>query len=135
MKGKGYNSFMLNKDPKGFSDRQLRYVFRRIISRIKQKPKGYFIIKHLRGACGLYCWGESIQIDPRKEFIPTIIHEVLHDLYPNNWEGWTARVESKIVNILKPHDIYELLNVFMKRVALGQNKLRRRKKRKLSKSY
>jgi len=121
---------MVNQDPKDFKSAQLRYFFRRVLSRIKQKPRGYFVFKKLRGACGLCYWGEGIKIDPRKEIIPTIIHEVLHDLYPKNWEGWTLRVESKIVNILKPRDIYMLLNLFFSKMDISTKKSKKKKKTK-----
>jgi hypothetical protein len=54
-----------------------------------------------------------VEIDYRKEVIPTIIHEVLHDLYENNTEKWVYQVESKISQILKTKDIINLLQAFI----------------------
>ena len=119
---KGYNKKVINKDPKTFNRTQLRYIYRRIVNRIEKKPRGYFIFKKLRGSCGLYCWGEYIKIDPRRDLVPTIIHEVLHDLYPKNWEGWVSRIELKIINILTPYDIYRLLTIFFSKLDIKPHK-------------
>lgn len=114
------------KDPKKFTKSELRYLFRRICLRIKQKPRGYFILSKLRGACGYCNFEESIQIDYRKLLVPTIIHEVIHDMYPNEWEGWVLRLESKLVNILKPADVVSLVTLFFA-------KMQNNKKRKVLK--
>jgi hypothetical protein len=122
---------MKNVDPKKFTQKKLRYYFRRIIARIQRKPRGFFEFKKMRGTCGIWSWDDPIKIDYRKPLIPTIIHEVLHDLYPDNWEGWTARVESKIVNILTPYDIYILLTAFFQKLDISPKppKFAARKKR------
>lgn len=132
MGSKRYNNIVINRDPKKYSRSQLRYIYRRIIDRISAKPRGYFVFKKLRGSCGIYCWEESILIDPRKQLIPTIVHEVLHDLYPKNWEGWVARIELKIVNMLTPYDMWKLLTVFFSKLDIGPYK-RQKVKRKRAK--
>jgi hypothetical protein len=102
-----------NTKPKDLDKNKLRYIFRRIIERIKEKEKGFFQIKKLKGYRGLWYYGDMIEIDYRKEVIPTIIHEVLHDLYENNTEKWVYQVESKISQILKTKDIINLLQAFI----------------------
>jgi hypothetical protein len=83
----------------------------------------------MRGCYGLFCWEDGIQIDPRRHLVPTIIHEVLHDMYPKNWEGWTQRLESKVVNILSPYDIYILMGAFFQKLEMNttSKKLKRKK--------
>jgi hypothetical protein len=103
-------------------------MFRRVLQRINDKPKGHFSFKKLRGTCGICEWDDGIKIDPRKQLIPTIIHEVLHDLYPKDWEGIILRLESKIVNILTPYDIYILLTLFFDKLDLGKKSYRKTKK-------
>jgi hypothetical protein len=125
---------MQNTDPKNFTKTKLRYLYRKVLRRIKEKPKGYFSFKRLRGYHGICCWNEGISVDPRKELIPTLIHEVLHDLYPNNWEGWTLRVESKIINNITSYDIYILLNEFFKKLDMGAYSKPRPKKKKIKKT-
>jgi hypothetical protein len=99
-----------NMDPKDMDRKKLRYIFRRIVGRIKEKPNGFFQFRKMRGVRGLWWGGDLIEIDHRKEIIPTIIHEVLHDLYENNPEKWVYHVESKISQILNPKDVYTLIN-------------------------
>lgn len=119
---------MNNSDLKLFTKSKLRYMFRRILQRIDEKPKGHFSFKKLRGACGICEWDDGIKIDPRKQLIPTIIHEVLHDLYPKDWEGTILRLESKIVNILTPYDIYILVALFFNKLDLGIQRPHKAKK-------
>ena len=120
---------MINEDPTTLSRSKLRYLFRRVLKRIKEKPRGYFMFKKMRGTWGLYEFDDGITLDPRRTVIPTLIHEVLHDLYPNNWEGWTLRVESKIMNVLTPHDIYTLLIAFFQKLDVTPLKKRTRAKK------
>lgn len=98
-----------NTDPKNLDRKRLRYIFRRILKRIGEKPKGFFKFRKMRGTCGLWWHGDMIEIDYRKQLVPTIVHEVLHDLYQTNPEKWVYQVESKISQILQPRDIYKLL--------------------------
>lgn len=128
----GSSSYNLNKvkDPKKFTKSELRYLFRRICLRIRQKPKGYFILSKLRGACGYCTYEKSIQVDYRKLFIPTIIHEVLHDMYPDQWEGWVLRLESKLVNILRTEDIITLTTLFFAKIKNNGKRKKVEKRRK-----
>jgi hypothetical protein len=119
-----------NIDPKLYSKNKLRYIFNRILRRIKDKPKGYFVLIKLRGACGYCVFDKSIQIDYRKLLVPTIIHEVLHDMYPSKSEIWILRVESKLVNMLSTDDIYKLICLFFSRVILKNKKKGAFKKKK-----
>ncbi len=122
---------MINENPATLSRPKLRYLFRRVLKRIKEKPRGYFMFKKMRGTWGLYEFDDGITLDPRRTVIPTLIHEVLHDLYPNNWEGWTLRVESKIMNVLTPYDIYCLLTLFFQKLDMGtMSRVKRAKKSK-----
>jgi hypothetical protein len=78
----------------------------------------------MRGVRGLWYYGDLIEIDHRKEIVPTIVHEVLHDLYEEKNEKWIHQVESKISQILKPYDIFVLMMAIFSRM-----KLRKRKKK------
>lgn len=119
----------MNEDPTKLDKPKLRYLFRRVLKRIKEKPKGYFMFKKMRGTWGLYEFDDGITLDPRRDIVPTLIHEVLHDLYPHNWEGWTVRVESKIMNVLTPYDIFCLLTLFFQKLDIGP-RVRTRKAKK-----
>jgi len=102
-----------NSNPKNLNATQLRTIFKKIITRIKEKPVGFFKFKKMRAIRGLWCSGDEILIDHNREIVPTIIHEMLHDLYEDNSEKWVARVESKIAQIITPKDVRILLTEFL----------------------
>lgn len=109
-----------NFNPKNLSDVQLRNIFDKIIVRIKEKPVGFFKFKKMRAIRGLWCSGDEILIDHRREIVPTIIHEMLHDLYEDNDEKWVSRVESKIAQIISTKDVHILLTEFFSKMVLSK---------------
>jgi len=107
-----------NMNPKKMDRKKLRYIFRRILKIINEKPDDFFKFRKMRGVRGLWHWGDMIEIDHRKEIIPTIIHEVLHDLYQDNNERWIHQVESKISQILQPYDVFRLMTLTFSKLDL-----------------
>jgi hypothetical protein len=110
-----------NMDHKDMDRKKLRYIFRRILVRIKDKPNGFFKFRKMRGVRGLWWGGDLIEIDHRKEIIPTIVHEVLHDLYESKNEKWIRQVESKIAQILNPKDIFLLMEGVFSKMNIDKN--------------
>jgi len=110
-----------NMNPKEMDKKKLRYIFRRVLTRIKEKPDGFFKFRKMRGTRGLWWGGDLIEIDHRKEIIPTIVHEVLHDLYESKNEKWIRQVESKISQILKPKDIFLLMEGVFSKMNIDKN--------------
>jgi len=53
-----------------------------------------------------------ICIDPRKEFIPTLIHECLHGLYPKYKERRVGNLEKLIIRKMTPKHYINLLKCF-----------------------
>ena len=104
--------------PKDLDSNKLRYIFNEILNRIKEKNLGFFKFKKMRGVRGLWNCGESIEIDYRHEIVPTIIHEVLHDIYENASESWVISVESKITQMLKSEDIVNILRLTLEKINL-----------------
>ena len=109
-----------NIDPKNLTNVKLRSIFEKIIIRIKEKPVGFFKFKKMRAIRGLWCAGDEILIDHRREIVPTIIHEMLHDLYEDNDENWVMRVESKISQIISTKDVHILLTEFFSKMVLSK---------------
>ena len=107
-----------NMNPKKMDRKKLRYIFIRILKIINEKPDDFFKFRKMRGVRGLWHWGDMIEIDHRKEIIPTIIHEVLHDLYQDNNERWIHQVESKISQILQPYDVFRLMTLTFSKLDL-----------------
>lgn len=111
-----------NINPKYLDEEKLKIIFKEIIKRIKSKPVGFFKFKKLRATRGIWYGGEEILIDHRREVVPTIIHEMLHDIYENNNEKWVATVESKITQIISSNDVFTLLTEFFNKMDLPKNK-------------
>jgi hypothetical protein len=108
--------------PRDLDKKKLRYIFNKILERIKKKPNGFFEFSKLRGASGYWVYGDYILLDHRDKLIPTIIHETLHDLYEGNNEKWIERVESKVVQILKPYDVFRLMNATLAKTVMDKPK-------------
>lgn len=111
-----------NINPKYLDDAKLKAIFEEIIKRIKKKPIGFFKFKKMKSIRGLWCGGDEVLIDHRREIIPTIIHEMLHDIYEDNNEKWVCNVESKITQIISSNDVFTLLTEFFNKMDLPKNK-------------
>jgi hypothetical protein len=107
-----------NKDPQKIKKTELIFIFKNIIKHIKSLPEGHFRLKKMRGVCGVCEWGDGITLDHRKPIIPTLIHEVLHDMFSDNNEEWVLRVESKIMQILTPKDVHRLMCCFLSKLEI-----------------
>jgi len=108
-----------NEDPKNFDKKRLLLLFKKIIKQIEKKPYGYFKFKKMRGFCGVCEWEEGIKLDYRKPVIPTLIHEILHDIYPDNKEEWVLRLESKITQVVSSKDLFNLMRCFLSKLEIN----------------
>ena len=52
---------------------------------------------------------DSYVVDPRKDFISSIIHEILHLIYPYKCETYINRLERKYMNSITTKQIKHLL--------------------------
>jgi hypothetical protein len=105
--------------PKDLNSNKLRYIFNKILNRIKEKNVGFFKFKKMRRIRGLWNCGDIIEIDYRHEIVPTIIHEILHDIYENASETWVSTVESKITQTLTSEDIVNILRLTLDKIDLS----------------
>lgn len=90
-------------------------LFEKIINCIKKQERGFFVLKKLRKVEG-WCEWDSVIIDYRKQFIPTIIHECLHLLHPEWSESQVYYSEKRIVNTISEDDVVQLLIIFIKKL-------------------
>lgn len=90
-------------------------LFVSVLETIKQQKKGFFQLKKLRGSVHGYCDWDEIVIDYRKEFIPTIIHEVIHLLNPDWCETNVLYAEKQILKNISIDDIICLLKIIAKK--------------------
>ena len=101
---------------KKITKKQSLAFFERILKCIRKQKKGYFLLRKLRGAHGYCAWDEGILVDYRKEFIPTIIHEVIHLLEPDWSEAQVIYVEKRVVNAISEQDVIDLLKFFTRKL-------------------
>lgn len=97
----------------------------RCIKLVQRKPPEFFNMKKLRGAWG-YCYWISLEMDPRRAFISTSIHECVHYLEPDWSESQVLYAESRIINRADFFDIAKFLKYLS--TALYKNELRKRLK-------
>jgi calcineurin-like phosphoesterase family protein len=77
------------------------YVFIRRLYKVLREQDERVILKKLHGRDGYYDPStEEIVIDYRKEFISTLIHEVLHHLHPPWSESKVIMKEREIMNTI-----------------------------------
>jgi hypothetical protein len=79
---------------------------------VKQKPPKFFNLRKMNGTVGL-CYWTDIELDYRRDIIPTAFHELFHFLYPDWSESEVKYAESRIINVCSSLEIAE----FLKRLA------------------
>lgn len=90
------------------------YPFLSKMYKIFNTKPDLFTLQKLHNYQGICDWEEdSIKIDYRKEFISTIVHEVLHYIHPNWSESKVLREETKIMNSLSFCQIRRILQRFV----------------------
>ena len=98
--------------------RHVMYLKR--IQRFIKKPNVRFLIHEIpitneHGFCLTSSSSRDpilIILDPNKEFIPTLIHECLHGMYPKYKERRIRSLERFIMNRITASQVVELLRVF-----------------------
>ena len=111
-----------NFNPKNMDENMLKSIFKDIVKKIKKKPIGFFKLKKMNRTRGMWNSGDDISIDHRREIVPTIVHEMLHDIYEDNSETWVRTVESKISQIMTTDDVFILLKEFIDKLETSKNK-------------
>jgi hypothetical protein len=91
-------------------------LFEEIITCIQKQKKGFFTLEKLKGVHGYCEWEDGIRLDYRKDFIPTIIHECIHLMYPLWTESQVCYSEKRVVNTISSDDVVRLLMFFVKKL-------------------
>ena len=68
------------------------------------------VLKKLKGMDAYYD-GDVIVIDPRKELLPSLIHEFIHKMYEEYPESLVKKCESKIINSLTIKQFKNIIRV------------------------
>lgn len=91
-------------------------LFDRVLECVRKSKKGFFTLKKCRGVHGYCYWEEGIELDYRKDLVPTIIHECIH-LLEQDWpENQVLYAEKKVVNAISEVDVAALLKYFVKKL-------------------
>jgi len=80
------------------------------IDLVKKKNSDFFVLKKLKGVMG-FCYWDWIELDPRKDFLPTAIHECLHFLHPDWSETMIRYAESRIMNQVEFFKLMEFISI------------------------
>jgi hypothetical protein len=104
-------------------------LIKECINLVKQKKSDFFVLKKLRGVMG-YCYWDWIELDPRKEFLPTSIHECLHYLYPDWSESMILYAESRIMNQVEFIKLMEFISILSSKLYIKEKNKKRNKKNK-----
>jgi hypothetical protein len=95
---------------KRLSKKKCDILIQECIDLVKKQDPDFFILKKLKGAMGICHW-EWIELDPRKNFLPTAIHECLHYLYEDWPETMILYAESRIMNQVEYVKLMEFISV------------------------
>jgi hypothetical protein len=110
------------------SKKQCENLVQECIELVKKKRSNFFILKKLKGAHGI-CWWDHIEIDPRKEFLSTSIHECLHFLYPDWSETDIMYAESRIMNRVDYLKLMEFISLLTLKL-YNKEKYRKKNRKK-----
>ena len=83
-------------------------IMEKCIKLARRKPPEFFSIKKMRRFEGSCNWTD-IEIDPRRTFIGTSIHECVHYLFPKWCETQVLYAESRILNQADNLDLTQFL--------------------------
>jgi hypothetical protein len=98
------------------TDEESVELFNRVLEAMHKMKKGFFSFRKLRGVHGYCLWEEGIELDHRKDLIPTIIHECIHFIEQDWPENKVLYAEKRIMNIITEDDIILLLKIFVKKI-------------------
>jgi hypothetical protein len=93
-------------------------LFVEILEVINKMPKGFIVLKKLKTIHGACVFEEDlIELDYRKEFVVTLIHEVIHYIKSDWCETMVLYAEKRIINVISEDDVICLLKAAIKKMA------------------
>jgi hypothetical protein len=88
--------------------KEVEDLYKKTLHLVKTKPPEFFGFRKMRGTVGL-CYWTDIELDYRRDIIPTAFHELLHYLYPEWSESNILYAESRIMNVCSSLEIARFL--------------------------
>ena len=80
----------LNKD-------EVKNLYNQALNVVRTKPPEFFNLRKMNGTVGL-CYWTDIELDYRRDIIPTAFHEIFHYLFPEWSETDIRYAESRTIN-------------------------------------
>jgi len=82
---------------------------------VKTQPPEFFNLRKMSGTVGL-CYFTDIELDYRRDIIPTAFHELIHYLYPDWPESAVRYAESRIINFCTPLQVASFLKILANKI-------------------
>ena len=107
---------------KRFTDKKINKLYLECLEWVKKTPPKMFNLKKSWKYQGICNW-EYIWVDPRQEMGRTIIHEIIHFLYPDYSETQVLYLESRMINTISFLEMAHLFKIFFQK--LHKNEIRK----------
>jgi len=90
------------------TNKEVKDLYEKTLDLVKTKPPEFFNLRKMNNSVGL-CYWTDIELDYRRDIIPTAFHELLHYLYPDWPESDIKYAESRIINVCSSFEVAEFL--------------------------
>ena len=95
---------------KSLSKKQIVEIHEKCVKLVKRKPAEFFSIRKMKASVGLCNWTD-IELDYRRDLLPTAYHECVHYLFPSYSESKVKYIESRIINVCDLLDLAYFLKI------------------------
>ena len=83
---------------------EVKKLYEEALSLVKSKPPEFFNLRKMRDTVGL-CYWSDIELDYRRDIIPTAFHELFHYMRPDWSESNIKYAESRVINTCTPLEV------------------------------
>lgn len=95
---------------KSLTKKQIVEIHEKCVKLVKRKPAEFFSFRKMKASVGLCNWTD-IELDYRRDLLPTAYHECVHYLFPSYSESTVKYIESRIINVCDSLDLAYFLKI------------------------
>ena len=95
--------------------KDLADLYDKVLKLVRTKPAEFFNLRKMNGTVGL-CYYTDIELDYRRDIIPTAFHEIFHYLHPEWSESMVKYAESRMINFCSPIEIATFLKYLANKI-------------------
>ena len=102
---------------KKFTEKEINRYFKKIVKSFNNLK--YIKLQNLRGLRGYWVsQGKErfILLDPREPLLPTLVHELCHNIFEDLPEKDILTLEYSLVNVLKPRQYKKFITLMMEKL-------------------